>query len=35
MQRYPDLPRTAAGLHEFCSRNSEKNREEVSDATLG
>jgi DNA polymerase-3 subunit epsilon len=35
MQRYPDLPRTAAGLHEFCSRNSEKNREELSDATLG
>ncbi|MBK8099154.1 MAG: 3'-5' exonuclease [Planctomycetes bacterium] len=28
LQRYPDLPRDVAGLHEFCSRNSEKDRDE-------
>jgi len=28
LQRYPDLPRDVAGLAEFCTRNSEKNRDE-------
>lgn len=32
LQRYPDLPRDVPGLHEFCSRNSEKDRDEDSTA---
>lgn len=30
LQRYPDLPRDVPGLHEFCARNSEKDRDEDS-----
>lgn len=28
LQRHKELPRTVPGLHEFCSRNSEKNRDD-------
>ncbi len=28
LARHTDLPRTVPGLHEFCSRNSEKNRDD-------
>lgn len=35
LARYPELPRTVPGLHEYCARNSEKNREDAGEAAFG